>query len=132
MIIKDWTFWINLLSMSSNVFFVYLKCKSVGYWYIVAICQNQLTIFIQARSTTIGDYPSINYLLQTLIFLAKIGIISIISGSKISKLNIFWIIFSWHITWEDVWPDYLFDILTLHSINFSSIPLINFNIATHI
>ena len=45
--------------------------------------------FIQARTTTIVDYPGINYLLQTLVFLAKIGIISIISGSKNSKLNIF-------------------------------------------
>ena len=48
-----------------------------------------LTIFIQACSTTIADYPGINYLLQTLVFLAKIGIISIISGFKNSKLNIF-------------------------------------------
>ena len=72
-----------------NKFFVYLKCESVGYWYIVVICQNQLTIFIQARSTTIADYPGVNYLLQTLVCLAKIGIISIISGSQNSKLNIF-------------------------------------------
>ena len=45
--------------------------------------------FIQARTATIGDCPGINYLLQTLVFLAKIGIISIVSGSKNSKLNIF-------------------------------------------
>ena len=43
---------------------------------MVVICQNQRTIFIQARSTTIADYPGRNYLLETLVFLAKIGIIS--------------------------------------------------------
>ena len=71
------------------MFFVYLKCESIGYWYIVVISQNQLTVFIQGRSTTIAVYPGINYLLQALVFVAKIGIISIISGSKNSKLNIF-------------------------------------------
>ena len=45
--------------------------------------------FIQARTTTTADYPGINHLLQTLVFLGKIGIISIISGSKNSKLIIF-------------------------------------------
>ena len=43
---------------------------------------------MQARSTSIADYAGINYLLQTLVSLAKIEIISIISGSKNSKLNI--------------------------------------------
>ena len=69
--------------------FVYLKCKSVGYWYIVVICQNQLIIFIHARSATIADYSSMNCLLQKLVFLAKIEILSIVSGSKNSKLDIF-------------------------------------------
>ena len=69
--------------------FVYLKCESIGYWYILVICQNQLIIFIHARSATIADYSSINYLLQTLVFLAKIGILSILSGSKNSELDIF-------------------------------------------
>ena len=69
--------------------FVYLNDESVGYWYIVVICQNQLTIFIHTRSTTSADYSGINYLFQALVFLAKIEILSIASGSKISKLNIF-------------------------------------------
>ena len=45
--------------------------------------------FIDTRSTTIRDYSGINYLLQALVCLAKIGILSIISGSKNSKLNNF-------------------------------------------
>ena len=69
--------------------FVYLKCECIGYEYIVVICQNQLIIFIYARSTTIADYSSINCLLQKLVFLAKIGILSIVSGSKNSNLDIF-------------------------------------------
>ena len=69
--------------------FVYLKCKCIGYGYIVVICQNQLIIFIHAHSTTIADYSSIYCLLQTLVFLAKIGILSIVSGSKNSNLDIF-------------------------------------------
>ena len=67
--------------------FVYLKCKSVGC--IVVICQSQLTIFIYTRSTTIRNCSRTNCLLQALIFLAKIEVLSIISGSKNSKLNIF-------------------------------------------
>ena len=31
--------------------------------------------FIQARTTTIADYPGINYLLQTLVCLAKLGLL---------------------------------------------------------
>ena len=69
---------------------IYPKCKSVGYWYIVVICQIQLRTSIHKRSTTtIRDSSGINYLLQALVFLAKIGIPSIISGSKNSKLNTF-------------------------------------------
>ena len=45
--------------------------------------------FIPTCSTTIADYSGINYLLQVLVFLVKIGIISIVSGSKKSKFNIF-------------------------------------------
>ena len=40
-------------------------------------------------STTIADYSGINYLVQVLVFLVKIGIISVVSGSKKSKFNIF-------------------------------------------
>ena len=102
---------------SSDVFFVYLKCESVGYWFIVVICQNQLTIFIHIRSATIADYTVINYLLQALVFLAKIGIHGIISGSKNSKL-----IFLYYKLLTNHMKRYLtglFDILTLHSIRFS-------------
>ena len=49
--------------------FIYLKCESVGYCYIVLIRQNQITIFIHARSTTIADCSGINYLLQALVVL---------------------------------------------------------------
>ena len=109
---------------SSDVFFVYLKCESVGYWSIVVICQNQLTIFIHIRSPTIADYTVINYLLQALVFLAKIGIHGIISGSKNSKL----IFLDYKLLTHHMkrYLTGLFDILTLHSIRFSSIPLINF------
>ena len=51
--------------------------------------QSQLTIFLHTHSATIRDHSSINYLLQVLVFWAKIGILSIISGSKNSKLNTF-------------------------------------------
>ena len=71
-----------------RVLFIW-SAKNVVYWYTVVICQNQLTIFIPTRSTTIADYSSINYLLQVSVFLAKIGILSIVSGSKKSKFNIF-------------------------------------------
>ena len=74
--------------------FVYLKCQSVDYWYLLVICQSQLTIIIHTRSTTIRDYSSINYLLQSLVFLVKIRILNIISRSENSKLNSFEIIFS--------------------------------------
>ena len=60
---------------------VTFNCESVGYWYIV-VCQNQLTIFVTTRSTIIADYSGINYLIQALVFLAKIGILSIVSRSK--------------------------------------------------
>ena len=80
--------WLHYVTEFRRVF-VYLQCKSVGYWYIVVICQSQVKIFIHARSTTIRDYSGINYLLQALVFLAKIGILSIISGPENSKLNIF-------------------------------------------
>ena len=50
---------------------------------------SQFGIFIHTRITTIRDYSGINYLLEVLVFLAKIGILSIISGSENSKLNIF-------------------------------------------
>ena len=69
--------------------FVYLKCEVIGYWYIVAICQNQFIIFIHARSTTVAVYSSKNYLLKTSEKKKKIGILSIVSGSKNSKLDIF-------------------------------------------
>ena len=69
--------------------FVYMKCENVVYSYTIVICRIQLTIFIPTRSTTIADYSGINYLLQALVFLVKIGIISIASGSKKSKFNIF-------------------------------------------
>ena len=109
---------------SSDMFFVYLKCESVGYWFIVIICQNQLTIFIHIRSATITHYTVINYLLQALVFLAKIGIHGIISGSKNSKL----IFLDYKLLTHHMkrYLTGLFDILTLHSIRFSSIPLINF------
>ena len=45
------------------MYFVYLTCDNVVYWYIVVISQNQVTIFIAARSTTIEDYSAMNYLL---------------------------------------------------------------------
>ena len=61
------------------------------YWLLIysSNLSNQLIIFIHARSTTIADYSSINCLLQALVFLTKIGILSIVSGYKNSKLNIF-------------------------------------------
>lgn len=77
------------------MYFVYLTCESVVYWYIVVISQNQVTIFIAARSTTIEDYSAMNYLLQTLVFWRKIGILSIAPESKTSKLNIFLDFFLW-------------------------------------
>ena len=49
---------------------------------------------IHKRRTIIAGYFGINYLLQTLVFLANIGIVSIASGSKGSKLDIFYILFS--------------------------------------
>ena len=48
--------------------------------------------FYTSKYATIADYPGINYLLQTIVFFAKIGIISIMSGFKNSKLNILCII----------------------------------------
>ena len=45
--------------------------------------------FKHARGATIADCSSINCLLQTLVFLAKSGILSIVSRSKNSKLDIF-------------------------------------------
>ena len=80
---------IHLCNVSVQTCFVYLKCENVVYWYTIIICQNQLTIFIPTRSTTIADYSGINYLLQVLVFLVKIGILSTVSGSKKSKFNIF-------------------------------------------
>ena len=44
-------------------------CK---WFHIVVISQNQLTIFIHARSTTIADYSGINYLLQASVFRQKL------------------------------------------------------------
>ena len=109
---------------SSDVFFAYLKCEGVGYWFIVVICQNQLTIFIHIRSATIADYTVINYLLQALVFLAKIGFHGIISGSKNSNL----IFLDYKLLTHHMkrYLTGLFDILTLHSIRFSSIPLVDF------
>ena len=69
------------------------------------------------RRATIADYTVINYLLQALVFLAKIGIHGIISGSKNSKL-----IFLDYKLLTNHMKRYLtglFDILTLHSIRFS-------------
>ena len=59
--------------------FCYLKCENVVY---------QPTIFVSTPNTTIADYSGINYLLQVLAFLAKIGILSIVSESKKSKFNV--------------------------------------------
>lgn len=59
--------------------FVYLQCENVVYCYLVLICQNQ-------------QNSVINYLLPGLVVLEKIGIPSIASEPKISKLNIFQII----------------------------------------
>ena len=73
----------------SSYLFCLSECENVAYWYTIVICRNQFTIFIPTRSTTIADYSGINYLLQVLVFLVKIGIISIVSGSKKSKFNIF-------------------------------------------
>ena len=56
--------------------FVYLQCENVVYCYLVLICQNQ-------------QNSVINYLLPGLVVLEKIGIPSIVSEPKISKLNIF-------------------------------------------
>ena len=99
--------------------FRYLKCESVPYWYIVVISQNQLTIFIPASSTITADYSGINYLLRSLVFLAKIKIVSI----KIKYVCRF---FSFKASHEDTWSDYSFDILTLNSIGLASTPLILF------
>ena len=79
---------IHLCNVSVQTCFVYLKCENVVYWYTI-ICQNKLTIFVPTCSTTIADYSGINYLLQVLVFLVKIGILSTVSGSKKSKFNIF-------------------------------------------
>ena len=80
---------VHLCNVRVQTCFVYLKCENVIYWYTIVICRNQLTIFIPTSSTTIAGYSGINYLLQVLVFLVKIGIISIVSGSKKSKFNIF-------------------------------------------
>ena len=52
---------VTSLRYSVRTCFVHLKYKSVGYWYIVVICQSPLTIFIHTGSTTIRDYSGINY-----------------------------------------------------------------------
>ena len=75
-----WLLWLLLSQISIvcdrvRTCFVYLKCEGVGYCYIVVIRQNQLIIFIHARSTNIGDYSGTNYLLPALVVLAKIGIL---------------------------------------------------------
>ena len=121
---KAWPSFLLCHEQSFDVFFVYLKCESVGYSFIIVIYQNQLTIFIHIRSSTIADYIVINYLLRALVFLAKIGVHGIISGSKNSKL----IFLDYKLLTHHMkrYLTGLFDILTLHSIRFSSIPLINF------
>ena len=80
-----------LLTCYVNVQTCFCLSKVQEYWLLIYSrnLSNQLIIFIHARSTTIADYSSINCLLQTLVFLAKIGILSIVSGSKNSKLDIF-------------------------------------------
>ena len=84
---------VHLCNVRVQTCIVYLKCENVIYWYTIVIGWNQLTIFIPRRSTTIADYSDINYLLQVLVLLAKIGFFSIASESKMSKFNIFKIIF---------------------------------------
>ena len=108
--------------------FVYLTCENVFYWYTIVICRNQRTIFfIPTHSTTIADYSSINYLLQVLVFLVKIGILSTVSGSKKSKFKFFldYFLLTSHMKRYLIW--FLFDILRLRSIRFTSITLIHFN-----
>ena len=77
--------------------------------------------FMLARSTTIGYYFRINYLFKALEFLPKIGILSIISEFKSSKVNIFRL-FSFTISHERILTClFIWDINT-HSIRFTSIP----------
>ena len=68
-------------------------CLSEVREYWLLIYSNNLSKsaynFKNARSTTIADCSSINCLLQTLVFLAKSEILSIVSRSKNSKLDIF-------------------------------------------
>ena len=122
----DWTDWMRTTLDWVTEFgrvFVYLKCESIGYWYIVVICQNQLIIFIHARSTTIADYSSINCLLQTLVFLAKIEILSIVSGSKNSNFLDYFLLthhMKRYLTGLFIWH------IDINRIRFSSIPLIHF------
>ena len=61
------------------------------YWLLIYssnLSKSAYNFYIYT-STTITDYSSINCLLQALVFLAKIGILSIVSGSKNSNFNIF-------------------------------------------
>ena len=53
--------------------------KSRKAFHIVVLSQNQLTIFIHARSTTIADYSGINYLLQASVFRQKLDIFRLYS-----------------------------------------------------
>ena len=107
--------------------FVYTKCGNVVYWYTIVICRNLLTIFIPTRTTTNADYSGINYLLQVLVFLVKIGILSTVSGSKKSKFKFFldYFLLTSQMKRYLIW--FLFDILRLRSIRFTSITLIHFN-----
>ena len=99
----------SLGSFSSELFhdkvrtcFLFIWSARVLVIDTVVICQNQLTIFIQARSTTIADYSGRNYLLETLVFLAKIGIISNICQGLKTQNGIFFRLFSLNTSHETI------------------------------
>ena len=119
---------VNSISLDSGFRTCFCLSEVREYWLLIysSNLSKSAYNFIHARSTTIADCFSINCLLQTIVFWAKSGILSIVSGSKNSKLDIFldYFLLTHHmeryLTGLFIWH------IDINRIRFSSIPLIQF------